>query len=84
MRRSTLDALEKFEKEGGRVIFMGEAPKYVDVQPSDEPALMASRCVQVNYEEAPVVEAVKQAIRPVVEVRSAAGRFSARVRSGSA
>ena len=73
MRRSTLDALEKFEKEGGRVIFMGEAPKYVDVQPSDEPALMASRCVQVDYEEAPVVEAVKQAIRPVVEVRSAAG-----------
>ena len=34
---------------------------------------MASRCVQVDYEKTPVVEAVKQAIRPVVEVRSAAG-----------
>lgn len=73
MRGTTLEALEKFEKAGGKIIFMGDAPKYVDVAASDAPAQMASRNVQVDYAAAPVIAAVKQQIRPVVQVRDAAG-----------
>ncbi len=73
MRESTLKALEKFAKAGGDVIFMGEAPKYVDVEPSDAPAALAAQCIQVDYAEQPVLEAVKNTIRPVVQVTDAAG-----------
>ncbi|MBO4216998.1 MAG: hypothetical protein J5940_03550 [Clostridia bacterium] len=38
MRSSTLSLLEKYIKAGGKVIVMGEAPKYLDAVPSDEPA----------------------------------------------
>lgn len=79
MRRSTLDALEKFEKAGGKIIFMGEAPRYVDVAPSDAPARMAENNIHVDYAQAPVVAAVKEAIRPVVQVADASGRNIAKV-----
>lgn len=35
LRSSTLDRLEKFREDGGRVIFLGEAPTLEDAQPSD-------------------------------------------------
>lgn len=38
IRATTLSALDKYIKAGGRVIVMGEAPKYVDAVLSDEPA----------------------------------------------
>ena len=74
MRSSTLKTLEKFEKEGGKVIFAGEAPKYVDVVASPEPAKLAQRSVQVEYAQQPIVDAVKGLIRPVVQVTDAAGK----------
>ncbi len=46
IRASTLDALEAFRKKGGKVIFMGECPTYVDAELSDRPkALYASSTV---------------------------------------
>ena len=79
MRRSTLDALEKFEKAGGKIIFMGEAPRYVDVQPDDAPARMAANNIRVAYEKEPVIAAVKETIRPVVQVRDVSGKNIANV-----
>ncbi len=35
LRGTTLDILNKFKANGGRIIFIGECPKYVDAQESD-------------------------------------------------
>ena len=37
MRSTTLEILEKYIEAGGRVLVMGEAPKYIDAVPSDKP-----------------------------------------------
>ncbi|MDD3107963.1 MAG: glycosyl hydrolase [Alistipes sp.] len=74
MRESTLKALAKFEKAGGKIIFMGDAPKYVDVKPSQEPSEMASRNIQVDYACEPIVQALHATIRPTVKVSDATGK----------
>ena len=49
IRRTTLDALREFRHHGGRVIFMGEAPSYVDALPSDEAKKFARECIQLSW-----------------------------------
>lgn len=36
MRKTTVDILRRFMDEGGKVVFTGEIPEYVDSEPSDE------------------------------------------------
>jgi hypothetical protein len=50
MRASTLQALKAFSGAGGRVIFMGRVPSYVDGVPSDEVKEFANRCHRIGYE----------------------------------
>lgn len=47
IRSTTLDALEAFRAAGGKVIFMGDCPKYVDAEESDRPRALyeASLCI---------------------------------------
>ena len=68
MRSSTLKLLEDFRKAGGSVIFLGEAPGYVDAQPSDAPEKLAGNSVRADYTRQAVLPAVEAAIRPVVKV----------------
>lgn len=49
IRSTTLDALKKFHAAGGKVIFLGEAPVYVDAVRSDEPAVFAAKCNQIPW-----------------------------------
>lgn len=37
IRKTTLDALESFARRGGKVVFLGETPTFVDALPSSEP-----------------------------------------------
>lgn len=50
MRASTLQALKAFAGAGGRVIFMGRVPSYVDGVPSDEVKEFANQCHRIGYE----------------------------------
>lgn len=43
MRETTLKALQKFEEAGGKVIFAGEAPKFVNAVASEAPAQLPRR-----------------------------------------
>lgn len=40
LRASTLERLEKFRDQGGRLIFMGKCPRYMDAVVSDRPAAL--------------------------------------------
>lgn len=49
IRKTTLEALKKFRKAGGEVIFMGEAPSFVDALPSDEAKEFAKECRSIAW-----------------------------------
>ncbi|MCL2305991.1 MAG: hypothetical protein FWC43_11670 [Planctomycetaceae bacterium] len=52
IRGTTMDLLEKFAKNQGSIVFLGDIPKYVDSKPSDRPAKLAekSKHVPMNKE----------------------------------
>jgi len=50
MRSSTLQLLNAFAADGGRVVFMGDPPAYVDSLRSDEPALAAGRATAIPWD----------------------------------
>lgn len=49
IRKTTLDALKKFHKKGGQVIFMGSAPVCVDACESDEAEKFAKECTVIPW-----------------------------------
>lgn len=49
IRSTTLNILKEFRNRGGEVIFVGEAPIYMDAVPSDEPAKFAVMCKQIPW-----------------------------------
>ena len=61
MRPTTLALLKEFVAAGGKVIFAGDAPDYVDAQKSDLPAQLAMEdgCIKVDFVEDEVVNAVR-------------------------
>lgn len=52
VRASTLDVLEAFHKQGGRIIFAGQIPHLVDAQPSQRALLLARQCEQAGTPDA--------------------------------
>ncbi|MDP4185688.1 MAG: glycosyl hydrolase, partial [Bacteroidota bacterium] len=68
IRRSTMKILEEFKKQGGSVIFAGDAPQYVDALKSSDPSTLSAQSVKVPFEEDAVVSACKKYIAPIVEV----------------
>ncbi len=72
IRESTVAALEKFAEAGGRVVFAGEVPAYVDALPSDRCARLAARSVSVPFDGDDMVEAVRGGQSAPVRVVDAA------------
>lgn len=64
IRPTTLKILKEFKDAGGKVVFVGDVPEYVDAVPSDEPAELASKCIKVPFEENAVVDNVKMICKP--------------------
>ena len=49
IRSSTLKLLEEFAADGGKLIFMGNAPKYVDALPSDAGAELCGKATHIEF-----------------------------------
>ncbi|MBE6654576.1 MAG: hypothetical protein E7608_03880 [Ruminococcaceae bacterium] len=60
IRKTTLDALKKFRKAGGEVIFMGEAPSFVDAIPSDEAKDFAKECICISWSKSALINALEK------------------------
>lgn len=80
MRSSTLELLAKFREQGGRLVFAGEVPGYVDVLPTDKVRSLAEKAVRIPFEEARITECCsdgkisitgKRASRVAVQCRKA-------------
>jgi hypothetical protein len=59
IRGTTLERLEAFAGAGGRIIFLGAAPRYVDARPDGRPEALARRCRCLGFERFPVLEALE-------------------------
>ena len=49
IRETTLSALEEFAGAGGKVIFMGGVPDYVDAVKSDRASKLAAKCFSIDW-----------------------------------
>ncbi len=65
IRRTTLEALRDFRKNGGKVIFLGSVPDYVDAVPSDEAKTFSECCECLAWDR----DKLNQSLLPVREVR---------------
>ena len=65
MRRTTLEALRSFREAGGRVIFLGKAPRYVDALPSEEAENFSRRCERLDWDR----EQLNASLAPLREIR---------------
>ncbi len=72
LRDTTLAMLQAFKQAGGRVIFAGPAPAYVNAVKSGAPAELAAYSTAVPWDGEAVVDAVKKSVRVPVEITCAA------------
>ena len=73
IRPTTLSLLRDFADKGGRVVFCGDAPSYVNAVRSEEPAALAARCVRVPFDEEALVSALREHGSAFVDVTGADG-----------
>lgn len=50
LRRSTFEILKKFKENGGRIVFMGDCPKYLDAIKSDEVKALYDACETIPFD----------------------------------
>lgn len=74
LRRSTLERLEKFAADGGKLIFMGDAPYLVDALPCDDAAELYAKSVKIDFSRASVLSALED--NRTVTLRFANGRLT--------
>ena len=74
LRSTTMDRLVDFRAEGGKLIFMGDAPKYVDAKPSLRGKVLFDRSVQIAFNRGALLEALYE--DRTIEVRDASGALT--------
>lgn len=73
LRASTVKLLDEFQKLGGKVIFAGDVPQYVNAAKCSDAAVLAAKCSTVAFDKKSVVDSVTAAVPPVVTVTTASG-----------
>ncbi len=74
LRSSTLERLEEFKKQGGRLIFLGEAPKYCDAVPSERGKALFSVCENCDFTRSAVNTTLEK--EKTVSIRRADGKMT--------
>ena len=74
IRSTTLDALEKFADKGGKVIFMGSVPEYVDALPSQRAKKLAEKCGKIEWSRSALVDALED--ERTISIRTPQGELS--------
>lgn len=74
LRGTTLEILKKFKAAGGRVIFAGSCPKYIDARPSRAAEKLYGESVCVAYDKIAVLDALKDF--RLIKIKNANGKSS--------
>ena len=71
LRATTLERLEAFQKAGGRLIFLGNAPSYTDAKPDDRGAKLYAQSQRAEFSQEAVLTAL-ESVR-LIDVRNEDG-----------
>ena len=71
LRSSTLEILEKYQKAGGKIIFAGDAPKYINAKISDDAKKLYDKCINVQFNNTDVMSALEE--ERIVDIRESNG-----------
>ena len=71
LRKTTFERLKAFSAKGGRVVFAGDVPTYMDGAPSGEVTQFAKNCERVNFTNCDILDALEPA--RLVDIRSQQG-----------
>ncbi|MBQ3482614.1 MAG: hypothetical protein IJA78_00370 [Clostridia bacterium] len=74
LRSSTLERLEAFRAAGGKLIFMGEAPRFADAAESARPSALVEKSEQIPFYRSSLLAAL-EAYR-TVEIRDEKGNYT--------
>lgn len=74
MRRTTLERLEAFRKQGGRLIFAGDCPDLVDATPTDKIQDLLAKSEHINFEKFAILAALNT-VREI-EIRGNTGAMT--------
>lgn len=74
LRNTTVSCLEEFRKNGGDVLFMGEAPSLVDARPSEAGKELYGKCRHIGFSRSALVKALDP--YRDAELRTEAGNLS--------
>lgn len=70
MRLSTVELLQRFKNAGGRVIFAGEASKYVDAVPSNTAYNLSKACERVEFNKDSIVKVCREVDSNLIEIKN--------------
>ncbi len=73
VRPTTLALLDEFMGRGGKVIFAGDVPTYVNAVKSDEPAELAKRGINTAFDEEELVAAIRANAQAYVSITNGEG-----------
>ncbi len=74
LRSSTLDRLEAFRKAGGKLIFMGDAPKYENAVPSSRGKKLFDSSIQVSFGRSSILKALDDC--RTIDIRNEKGNYT--------
>ncbi len=74
LRSTTLERLESFKKAGGKLIFMGEAPKYENAIPSERGKKLYDASEKVAFSRSSLLATLKE--NRMVDIRKSDGSYS--------
>lgn len=60
LRRTTVDILEKFASSGGKVVFAGEYPKYIDAVENYSASVLYDKSVRIPFDKIALLNALKE------------------------
>ena len=74
LRSTTLERLEAFRAAGGKLVFMGDAPKYEDAVPSNRGKKLYDDSVKIAFSKGALLEELKE--DRTVEIRDFSGNYT--------
>ncbi len=74
LRSTTLERLEQFAKNGGKLIFMGDAPKYIDALPSDKGARLCEKTTRVAFTRSDLLRELE--CHRIIDIKNSDGCYS--------
>ncbi len=74
LRSTTLERLEAFKANGGKLVFMGDAPKYEDAKPSARGKALFDQSLQIAFNRGALLDALYE--DRTVEIRNFSGAYT--------